>query len=452
MSSSQLFRSETGNPFVDAGLWVLTVLSNKDHPSQLTKEDLTKQKDILVDVLSKETWKKNLYSIFPNSKMIQPSFIKSETEKEEYSKYLDTLIDEIEGSSSTGSCIVCGLRDVTEKRGKHEIPLIGSSDLRNFFPSQQDGGEYCSACTYAVQFIPFALWKCGNFLLMHSISPLVMKHFTREQCKKIKKQITSKNYTGVADDGFTIPENALFTIIEEAIINFDEVWIDENPSITYYYFSNYGQSPDVRIYRFPNPVFRFIVSIKLHEQYDAWREIVWAGFSKKAKQSKKKKPNLKKYRNNVYTRLLNNQSIIRYFFSGREVKGDWSLLEYYLTEVLLLKNERLDKIKELGDKIAEQIKMSNDVKRLNQLERCQRYFELRNILRYLEKDRINLKLDEPLFTFNDYVSYLFPEEDNQLNWSETRDIILFRIYELLHSWLLDRKDLEQVNEDTEELE
>ena len=433
------FIEETGNPFVDAGLWALTILSNKDQPNQLEKLDLKNQSELLSSILSEEAWRKNLYSIFPNNKITNPSI---KDPQGEYNEYLSQLLKDIHDPSKSGTCISCGIRNVTQKRGKHEIPLIGSSDLRNYYPSLQKGGNYCSACTYAVQFSPLTVWRCGDLLLLQSLSKKVMYYFISNQINRVKQQITSKDITGVANEGYKIPENALFAIIEKAIIQIDENWTEENPSISYYHFTNYGQSPNVKIYRLPNSVFRFLAYIKTHEAYAEWRKIVLRGFRK----SIKKDPSLKKHKNNVYHRLLNNQSIIYYFFQKRKILGDWELLKYYLIEVMGMKNEQLEVIKNLGEKIADQTMRTGSAKRLTQLETCRNYSELRNILRFIEKDRISLKLTGPLFTIDEFTQSLFPDDDSQYNWRYTRDILLYCIYELTHDWLVDQNLIEEDQE------
>jgi CRISPR-associated protein Cst1 len=48
-----------------------------------------------------------------------------------------------------------------------------------------------------------------------------------------------------------------------------------------------------------------------------------------------------------------------------------------------------------------------------------------------------------LFTFDDYVKYLFPEVKF---WRETQDLLLFRIYENLHEWLIDNDYVEEMEE------
>ena len=101
---------------------------------------------------------------------------------------------------------------------------------------------------------------------------------------------------------------------------------------------------------------------------------------------------------------------------------------------------QLEKIKQVGDLIAVCIQKSGRDRRLTQLERANSYGECRNILRYVIRDRIQQGAPEPLFSIDDYMEYLFPPSDN-LNltpWRETRDLLLFRIYEQLHDWLQER--------------
>ena len=97
---------------------------------------------------------------------------------------------------------------------------------------------------------------------------------------------------------------------------------------------------------------------------------------------------------------------------------------------------QLNKIKQVGDLIAECIRKSGRDRRLTQLERANSYGECRNILRYVIRDRIQQGAPEPLFSIDDYMEYLFPASDSfaATPWRETRDLLLFRIYEQLHGW------------------
>lgn len=102
-----------------------------------------------------------------------------------------------------------------------------------------------------------------------------------------------------------------------------------------------------------------------------------------------------------------------------------------------MEQTQLDKIKQVGDLIADSIKESGRDRRLNQLERARSYGECRNILRYVIRDRIQQGAQKPLFSIDDYMEYLFPPSASfdATPWRETRDLLLFRIYETLHDWL-----------------
>ena len=115
-----------------------------------------------------------------------------------------------------------------------------------------------------------------------------------------------------------------------------------------------------------------------------------------------------------------------------------------------MKQTRVEKIKQVGNLISECIQESKDDKRLKQLERAKSYGECRNILRYVVRERIQQGAPEPLFSIDDYMEYLFPASDN-LNltpWRETRDLLLFRIYEQLHDWLQEHGYVDYDEENT----
>ncbi len=50
--------------------------------------------------------------------------------------------------------------------------------------------------------------------------------------------------------------------------------------------------------------------------------------------------------------------------------------------------------------------------------------------------------EDPLFTFDDYVNYLFPE--GNLTWRETQDLILFRMYEKLQPWIIQQGNQDEL--------
>lgn len=368
--------------------------------------------------------------------MTNPS-IKNKEQK--LKEFFEGLVSQVEPLKEAGNCISCGKRDVKDLRTKSEIPLIGSGSLINFFPFGQSGGDYCPACTLAIQFSPLMFYACGKLLLIHSNSDKVMHYWAKEAIQRVNRQILEKNYKGCFDESYKNPVNALFHIIEDVIIQYDEDWVDENPSINMYHFTNYNQGPDLDIYRVPTPVFRFLACVKDPGWFTEWKKIVRRGYFNwdKIKEGEE----YKNRGNSVYINLLKGRSIVKYFIDNknRQVYGDWELLEFYLKEVRNMGSKRLDTLKRVGDSLSEYIKESQNIKRLNQLEMASNFASFRNQLRFIEKDRIKLNVQDPLFTLEEFMEDLFPE--GNLGWRETQDLLLFRIYENLHNWFVEQKTL-----------
>jgi CRISPR-associated protein Cst1 len=224
-----------------------------------------------------------------------------------------------------------------------------------------------------------------------------------------------------------------------------------------YYFSNYGQGPELEIFYLPANVFRFLRYAYQAEFKADWNQIVRSGYQRVKWDKVTSEEDYKNYTNLVYEYLLTDRSILGFFLNrkARKPRGNWELLSLYMKEVRKVKAERLEAIKQVGDCIAESIRKSERDRRLRQLESAKSYRECRNILRFVIRDRIAQREDEPLFTLDDYVSYLFPDTDDSFTqWSETRDLLVFRVYEKLHDWLRDKgfveKDEDEITEPPEE--
>jgi len=186
-------------------------------------------------------------------------------------------------------------------------------------------------------------------------------------------------------------------------------------------------------------VFRFLAYVKQSEQFSEWMKIVRKGYFNF--EQIKEGDEYKNRGNSVYTNLLKGHSIVKYFIDNkaRKVCGDWQLLEYYLTEVRNMGGKRLDTLKKVGDSISDYIKDTQNIKKLNQLEMASNFATFRNLLRLIEKDRIKRGSQDSLFTLEEFMEDLFPE--GNMGWRETQDLLLFRIYENLHNWLVGQDDL-----------
>lgn len=430
---SEIIYDFTGNPFVDAGIWAICGLVKKK-PKELDKNDLKSVLNEIVQIYLTKKWSKNIYSIFPNNPVTNPSV---KNKEERYLEILNELIDGITPLGNSGSCISCGRRDMIQRSGKDRIPLTGSKKMINYFSYGTDGADYCPACAFAVQFSPLVFYACVNLLLVHSNSEKIMKIWSQKAIKNVRKQISSGNYTGCFDEGYKNQKNALFHIIE-MIQKLEERpdLRNDDISINFYYFTNYIQNPDLDIYHIPAHVFNFLYLANGPGHDEDWMKIVKRGYRYVNWDKVKKEDEYKNRENMVYTNLLNGKSIIGFFMDrkNKNALGDWDLLSCYLREVRNMDERRIKTIKKVGNELADYIQTYDDVKTLNKLEMASNYKSFRNILRIIIKKRIENGAEKPLFSFDEYANYLFP--DGNLSWRETQDLILFRIYEVLHDWLI----------------
>ncbi|MCL2156415.1 MAG: type I-B CRISPR-associated protein Cas8b1/Cst1 [Methanobrevibacter sp.] len=435
----------TGNPFVDGGLVALNKLVEKE-VDEIEIVNLEKILEKIFDLYTKPAWHKNLYSIFPNNPLTNPS-----VDNEKYLEFLNDLVAHITQLGEKGNCIACGKRNVVDKSFKGNVPLTGSGKLINYFSYGTDGADYCPNCLFLVQLLPLFLYRCGgNFLLLHSDSEKLLKFWAKQSFDNINEQFLLNNFTGCYNESITRPENAMFSMIGKIVQKVNR-WREETiPIITFYYFSNYNQNPDLRIFYLPSKVFKFLIEIPPDEKTN-WKNIVKYAYKFVKWEKIKNEEDYKNNPNYVYERLLKNQSIIGFFFykkNVRKVRSGWRLLEAYMTMVRNMDKERIDAIKKVGDLLVDYIKDNEDISTITKIERAKTYNSFNSVLRKIIKKRISLNAEEPLFSFDDYVKYLFP--DGNLTWRLTQSLILFRIYECLHEYLVEnKKEVKEIIESDE---
>ena len=101
-----------------------------------------------------------------------------------------------------------------------------------------------------------------------------------------------------------------------------------------------------------------------------------------------------------------------------------------------MSDNRIEAIRNLGDSLTEYIKKYDDRKVLTDIEQASTYGNFTNILRKIMKSKVEKGDKELLCTFDDFVNHICPDYKV---WKETRDLILFRLYENLSEWLIDNK-------------
>ncbi len=139
----------------------------------------------------------------------------------------------------------------------------------------------------------------------------------------------------------------------------------------------------------------------------------------------------KNWSNTIYKRLLNDQTIIPFIKNwSRKHPFNFEIVSIYQQNIIGMKKETINKIKELAaflvreedaDKIRKRIKSLDGAKNAAGLRR----FILKDVVaaNYVEGN------DKTIVSVEDYVNYLFPDGSY---WAEIRDLLLIAIYQELH--------------------
>ena len=426
----------TGNPFIDTGIYALnSLVSNEYQINNITCNHLKKGIQLISKLYLTPAWNKDMYSIFPNSILTNTAY--KDRKKELYPKELFDLFNSINDETEFGTCIGCGRRNSIKEHVKRDIPLTGSVSFKNFFSYAKDGADYCPLCVLLIQFMPLSLYRSGGkVILFHSDSEEVMSYWSKETINNYHNQVSSGDYVGCFNEEYKNPVNGIFHIIEKMIGVYDrKQWQNINPSLNFYYFTNYNQGAELDVYTFPNEVFNFLTYIPSTE-VNNWKYIIKRQYVNIKKDDEEEKYKNKK--NRIYENLLNKRSILYYLFDYQKRKTycSWNLLRYYLREVEKMSDERIDAIRNLGDSLTEYIKKYDEKSVLTDIEKVETYSNFTNILRKIMKSKVEKGDKELLCTFDDFVYNICP--DYKL-WKETRDLILFRLYENLSEWLIDNK-------------
>ena len=458
-----IYEKLMGNPFVDAGVCAICEwLGGHPQPNEITVEDLQEVVQQVVPLYCESEYRTQIRFIFPNSTLTQHSKIQkgiqslNEELKSEWFHQLCKVTD----LGDTGDCMGCGRRSADFHLKKTEVPLTGSGSLRNFFPLFAEGVGYCAACALAIQLAPLGFVRSGGkFLALHSNSWRAISYWTRTCIEDVISRGSRNEFTGFFDPKESKAQNALFYMVRK-MIEYEKARSDGNITMQVYSFSNDNRKAELDLYHLPARVFNFLRYAHRAHYAKNWYLIVRSGYRRQTKKgfqnidSDKTNPTeiYQKSTNLVYNNLLEDKSIRGFFIDklARKTRSNWELFSLYLQEVRTMEQTRVEKIKQVGNLISECIQESKDDKRLKQLERAKSYGECRNILRYVIRERIQQGAPEPLFSIDDYMEYLFPASDN-LNltpWRETRDLLLFRIYEQLHSWLQEHGYVEYEEENT----
>jgi CRISPR-associated protein Cst1 len=434
----------TGDPFADAGGFAIEYLSEK-----FPEKDIME----LIDYITKiyvEKWGGKLNAFFLNSKITQPAF-QGSRKVEETLKYFGALLNESE-PSEVGYCRITGRETKLFFGGRDNSIMTGSGTLINFHHFFQKGISLSKEALIRIHFVAFACQQLqGRISLMQSSNQMLSNLFVKLTIEKNLHEIGIGVSEGVAKSDYNKPTNAIFDFVDHALSQFRN--LNEGnilPSLTLYHFTNFGASPEIQIYQLPAKVFLFYRTCLQPRFKEDWQKFVRSHYfdaqhkgakynlqTEKFEMLKSKETeiidqnNYKQWFNRILNKLLIQENIrpeiLRW---SRKHPFNFEIVSIYQQNIIGMKKETINKIKELAaflvreedaDKIKKRIKALDGAKNASSLRR----FILKDVVaaNYMANN------ENPIVSVDEYVNYLFPDGSY---WAEIRDILLIAIYQELH--------------------
>jgi CRISPR-associated protein Cst1 len=419
-------------------------------------------------------WRNWMFSILPNSAYTQPRL--SEAKREAFRR---TFIYGFRAPQPDVGvqCVFCG-RNALERAFRHHVPLLTGEGMVNFFPQGDAGLPVCGICLLAVQAFLLGAVRCqGRALFVHADD----EEMTLEFAKRFLQE-NRRSFTLEVKHPRTFFVARLCEVESERR---ERVELEEKPpcSVTVYHLTNYGTNADIALYHFPYQLVAFLRQAERAPHGQIWRQIVkraWElslgkrkGKGKASHSSMGLQPleEPEAARNYLFEDLFdlprNASSFVRTYFLRRAYRShfiedprrvynlqgelelvSWRLTEIFLKEVMNMESHRIETIKRVADRVAEEIDTTNDRQLFRRLWMSRTYAELRHAL-VVANTRCAQSGKEPLLTFDDFVTvFEFGEDSQRLDWNLARDLLLIRVIERLHQggWFSKHADVIEQDE------
>jgi CRISPR-associated protein Cst1 len=300
--------------------------------------------------------------------------------------------------------------------------------------------------------VPFACQQLqGRISLMQSSNQRLSDFFVRLTIDRNLHEIGVGTSDGVSKSDFNKPANAIFDFVDKALSQLKDFNEGKNlPSLTLYHFTNFGASPEIQMFQLPAKVFLFYRTCLQPRFRDDWQKFLRSHYfdgkhkgaqyniqTEKFEFTKSKETvnidqdDYKQWFNRILNKLLINKSIRSEILRwSRKYTFNFEIVSIYQQNIIGMKKETINKIKELAAFLIREEDADKIKKRIKALDGAKNASALR---RFILKDVVAANYvagnDDPIVTVEDYVNYLFPDGSY---WAEIRDILLIAIYQELH--------------------
>lgn len=475
--------SYTGHPLYDVGLATVMAFARKRNPAMLTAADLDLVADFIEREYQREPLKSFLGVAFTNNAWFnQPAFANQPKKRENYAR---RLLRSLDGGTSGERCVFTGEPATAVafsdklppgRAFRQHIPLLTGEDVINFYPWGDAGLPVAAKAILCLQAFPLGCAKCGGKLLaVHSDNPDLIYDFARAFLEYNRRALDLAQKAGhkkMPESRSSAKTLLIETLLEIERRRWEEAQDRRPSSVTAYLLTNSGQSNPLdernlplEIYHLPLEITSFLFSLVSDAYRSEWSAIVERAWQMvlPAKRGKKKTDEAdggRPRRNFLYEDLFNlpdnaPQFIRRYLlripvrsrweddprrlYSLRDEASlvSWKLTELLLREVIGVDKERIEQIRDLGDRLAAYVSDENDRRFFTAFFSERNYDLFRNAL--IKANLAYVKRgNPPLITLEPYIQIF--EEGNEVaraDWRLARDLVLIRMIEQLYNlgWL-----------------
>lgn len=494
----------TGFALPDVGILTMTGLVGKTDPASLTREDFDKVANNLENFYSQGVGKSLATIIFPNSGFVQPAFDRPQFayKRKAFANFvlrghqeldLEPLLQDL-GSKEYPQMILRGVDDAPAcaftgqpaylRVSREMLPMINGRGIMNFSPMGEAGFPISAEMLLAIHAMPLGcIITQGALLAVESDNAELMAELVKENLAQNNKFISLAQQ----NDYDKLPNQSsyktrLMTILVDILGKQTAKWGNDYrmPSVNAYHFSNYGSNARMAIYSLPSSTVQFVNDAPQGERKAVWERILAGGQTQakpEAEELQQKAPKLTQ-RNLIWEDLFdlpeNAHHFLRIYFLRLPLKRfnqdpragydpfaqtdliSWDLTALFLKRIMNMDNERINQLRQLGDRLADYIQQTDNRKLLRTLYQERRYYMFRIALLRAISDysQHNSPNSEPLVSFDGYIK-VFEEEGNEferIDWNLARDLLLIRIFEQLHKQGYLSKVSSEIQTDDQETE
>jgi CRISPR-associated protein Cst1 len=490
----------TGHPLFDVGVATVAAFAGKSDPGSITEADLERVASFIEREYVREPLKSYFNVAFTKNAWFNQYAFEKQPEKRQ--DYAGRLLRSYDKGTSGELCVFTGEPATAVafsdklppgRAFRQHIPLLTGEEVINFHPWGDAGLPVSGKAALCLQAFPLGCAKCGGRLLAaHSDNPNLTYDFAvrfleyNRQALMLAQQAGSTKMPEAKASAKTL----LIETLLEIELRRQEEAMDQQPcSVTAYHLTNSGQSnpldernPPLEIYHLPLEITGFLfalVSAVYRSEWNAIAERAWRlalPATKKRKGEANEGEDGRPRRNFLYEDLFglpdNAPIFIRRYFLRiparnrpeddprrlYSLRDEASLVSWKLTDLLLRKvmnvdKERVQQIRELGDRLAAYISGENDRRFFTAFFSERNYELFRNAM--IKANLAHVKRGHPpLVTLDPYIE-IFEEGTDvaRPDWRLARDLVLIRMIEQLYNlgWLGKNIDvLPETTEDTEE--